>query len=244
MERVRAPPPGNALAGRARHQRTAEAAGPGGGNGYRLSPSPLPGSARPRRIPRPETALLLDVSRSLLVALQRVAHEKPEILTPHLDDLVRHATSTDLPHAQIRELARRAALALASPADPRTDTIRYANRPASCLIDRDQRERIDRRLSQEHRYRFDEMDTIPYWYAPLARVFGIPVDTVAESAERWILDTWGLDENDWWTDARELREGADRGTNEHGHGSIPPEKASSSTSNTTQRRPPPGELTD
>jgi NACHT domain len=161
----------------------------------------------------------------LLVALQRVAHEKPEILTPHLDDLARHATSTNLPHAQIRELARGAALALASPADPRTDTIRYANRPASCLADRDHRERTDRRLSQEHRYRFDEMDTIPYWYTPLARVFGVPVDTVAESAERWILDTWGLDENDWWTDARKLRDERTAERMSGGHGSIPPEES-------------------
>lgn len=167
----------------------------------------------------------MSAATALLVAIERVAHEKPEILTPHLDDLVRHAISTDLPHTQIRELARRAALALAAPSDPRTDTLRYANRPASCLTDRVQRERIDRRQSQEHRYRFDEMDTIPYWYTPLARVFGVPVDTVAESAEGWILDTWGLDESDWWTDARELRDERTAERMRHGHGSIPPEES-------------------
>jgi hypothetical protein len=163
----------------------------------------------------------------LLVSLQRVAYEKPEILRPYLDDLIRHATSNSLPHAQIRELARGAALALASPTDPRTDIIRYANRPASCLTDRRQEERIDRRLSQEHhyRYQFDEMDTIPYWYAPLARIFGVPVDTVAESAERWILDAWGLDKDDWWTDVRELRDERTAERMSGGHGSIPPEES-------------------
>ena len=167
----------------------------------------------------------MSAAAALLAALQRTAQEKPEILAPHLDDLVRHATKTELPHIQIRELARRTALSLAPPDDPRTAALRYANQPSSCLTDRRRRESFDRRMTVGHRYRFDQMDTIPYWYTPLARVFGVPVDTVAEYAERWILDIWGLGEGDWWTDARELRDERTAARMHAGHGSIPPEES-------------------
>ena len=149
----------------------------------------------------------------------------PALLVPHLDELIRHATSRDLPHAQIRELARQAALAVADPADPRTDTLRYANQPTAVIpTGNPGTHGSDRRISEDRRYRFDQMDTLPYWYAPLARVFDIPVDTVAELAEGWILDRWGLGEDDWWTDARELRDQQSWKRTSHRQGSIPPEE--------------------
>ena len=167
----------------------------------------------------------LSAAAGLLVALQRVASDRPDVLAPHLNDLIRHATSRDLPHAQIRELARQAALAVADPADPRIATLGYANRPTCCLVRRARHHHgSDRRVSDHRRYRFDQMDTLPYWYAPLARVFDIPVDAVAELAEAWILDRWGLGEDDWWTDARELRDQRSWQRTSHRQGSIPPEE--------------------
>ena len=119
----------------------------------------------------------LSASTGLLVALQQIAVTDPALLVPHLDELIRHATSRDLPHAQIRELARQAVLAIAAPADPRTETLRSANQPDRCHTYRKPRQaHSDRRISEDRRYRFDQMDTIPYWYAPLARVFDIPVE--------------------------------------------------------------------
>jgi hypothetical protein len=167
----------------------------------------------------------LSATAGLLVALHRVAIDRPAVLAPHFTDLARHATSRDLPHAQIRELARQAAIALANPADPALDALRHANQPVCCHTDRKRHHSpTDRRVSGNHRYRFDSLDTIPYWYAPLAYVFDVPVDTVAEIAERWILDRWGLGRDDWMTDARELRDERSWRRMSHGHGSIPPEE--------------------
>jgi hypothetical protein len=167
----------------------------------------------------------LSAAAGLLVALCRVANERPAVIAPHLEDLIRHATSRDLPHAQIRELARQAALAITDPSDPATTMLRHANRPASCIVNRQPYHfDDDRRISDERRYDFDSMDTIPYWYAPLARVFDVPVDVVAEHAERWILDEWGLGRDDWWTDQRELRDQSSSDRMSHSHGSIPPEE--------------------
>lgn len=171
----------------------------------------------------------------LLVALDRVAADRPNVLAPHLDVFVRHATSRELPHAQIRELARRTALSLtaSTPGSGRPgadiDAAREAlwgvNRPDRCRRIRGRSHGLnDRRVSESRRYRFDAMDTLPYWYAPLARVFDVPLDTVAEHAEPWILDEWGLDEADWWSDARELRDQRSYERMGHRHGSIPAEE--------------------
>ncbi|AGK81541.1 hypothetical protein SFUL_6661 [Streptomyces microflavus DSM 40593] len=168
----------------------------------------------------------LSAVTGLLTALHRVAWDKPALMREHFDVFVRHATNTDLPHAQIRELARRTALALAAPDDPFRDQLEAANRPDCC--------RSDRTLKYEHggglsdvgdRYRFDAIDTVPYWFRPLAKVFNLPVDTIARKAETWILDKWGLSEKDWWTDARELRSERVSARMGHRHGSIPPEES-------------------
>ena len=167
----------------------------------------------------------LSAAAGLLVALHRVAADRPAVLAPHVADLFRHATSRSLPHVQIRELARQTALTVADLADSRIDALHHANQPASCHTERKPRHTgSDRRVSGNRRYHFDEMDTIPYWYVPLARVFDIPVNTVAELAEVWILDRWGLGEDDWMTDVRELRDQQSWKRTSHRHGSIPPEE--------------------
>jgi len=161
---------------------------------------------------------------ALLTALARVAADRPALLSPHVEALVRVATSRDLPHAQIRELARSAALAVTGDLGAVPDELRHVNRPVACSVDREHRYGNDRHVSDDRRYRFDEMDTIPYWYAPLARVFGAEVDAVAECAERWILDEWTRSEDDWMTDARELRDERSYRQMSNDHGCIPPEE--------------------
>jgi len=167
----------------------------------------------------------LSAAAALLAALARVAADKPAVLAAQLPALARAAASRDLPHAQIRELARRTALAVAGPGAGGGDDLRLANQPAACSVDRKQHHHGDgRQISEDRRYDFDQMDTLPYWYAPLARVFDLPVDAVAERAERWILDEWGLAKDDWWSDARELRDQRSYQRMSAGHGSIPPEE--------------------
>lgn len=168
----------------------------------------------------------LSAAAAMLSALARVATDRPEVLAGQISALVRHATSRELPHAQIRELARQAAIAAASPGMSLPEGLGLANQPVACLASRKRRHHRDARaFSEEHRYQFDQMDTIPYWYAPLARVFDVPVETVAELAEGWILDKWGLSQDDWWKDTRELRDQRSWTRTSHRHGSIPPEES-------------------
>jgi hypothetical protein len=66
------------------------------------------------------------------------------------------------------------------------------------------------------------MDTLPYWYTPLARVFNIPLGDVAQRAERWIVDELGMGEDDWMADVRELRDERTAERMSHRQGAIPP----------------------
>ncbi|MFE3559490.1 hypothetical protein ACFXKW_32240 [Streptomyces sp. NPDC059193] len=167
----------------------------------------------------------LSAAAALLVTLHRVVVDRPALLAPHLAALVRHATNRDLPHAQIRELARQAALAISKPEDRQIDLLQHANQPTCCHVDRKAgHSRSDRQVSKDRRYDFDLMDTIPYWYAPLAHVFDVPVDTIGEAAEAWILDRWGLGHDDWMADARELRDQRSWERMSHRQGSIPAEE--------------------
>lgn len=168
----------------------------------------------------------LSAAAAMLSTLARVAADRPEVLAGQIPALVRHATSRELPHAQIRELARQAAIAAASPGTSLPEGLSLVNQPVACLASRKRlHHRDSRAVSEEHRYQFDQMDTIPYWYAPLARVFDVPVDTVADLAEEWILDKWGLSQDDWWKDTRELRDQQSWTRMSAGHGSIPPEES-------------------
>jgi hypothetical protein len=52
------------------------------------------------------------------------------------------------------------------------------------------RPRFDERPSP--RFHFDAMDTLPYWYGPLAQVFNLPLEQVIDRAEKWIVDYLGF----------------------------------------------------
>lgn len=163
----------------------------------------------------------------LLTVMQRVADENPAVLARHLPVIAAVATDRTLPHAQIRELARTTALTLAASV-PGGDTgdLAWANRPTACHAARDRHRSLGdgNRNRPGARYAFDATDTLPYWFTPLARVFGVDVADVSERAERWIVDEWQLSTDDWMTDVRELRDEGTAGRMMHRHGSIPPEE--------------------
>ena len=55
------------------------------------------------------------------------------------------------------------------------DAIAFANQPAACRIDRHHPSHRDQGRDGQARFRFNQMDTVPYWFAPLGWVFGIAV---------------------------------------------------------------------
>lgn len=168
-------------------------------------------SAGPFRSPRLDF-FWLSARVSTLVLLLRLADEFPAAVAPYAVEIAGQALSVDLPHAQIRELARQTALSLSSTVpgsipSAMVDELRRANRPLACRFPRgiDYNSAEDRE-DEEERFEFDSMDTVPYWFAPLGRVFGVSTGDVCRRAERWIVDVWGRTDKEWWTDPREIEQ--------------------------------------
>lgn len=167
----------------------------------------------------------------LMVLLERLADERPEMLQPHVETISRHALSTDFPHAQIRELAKRTVLRIVEhepailPRDE-IDKLQRSNEPRSCRYPRQSPFELglNDRLKDDsvgERFGFSSMDTIPYWYAPLGRVFAQDADAVTAKAEAWVCDCWGRTHGDWWNDPRELRSERTAMYASNNHGSMP-----------------------
>jgi hypothetical protein len=164
----------------------------------------------------------------LFLTLARIAEEHPETLEVHLDELIRAATSREFPHAAIRDMAKRAALAVIekrriSVPDAAKTELQMANEPAACLVERRHRYgRGDaRRDREDRRFRFDSMDTLPYWFGPLGQVFDRGSQEIADRAEVWIVDRLGFTNDDWWRDQRELRREGRWQEMHNDHGTIP-----------------------
>jgi hypothetical protein len=164
----------------------------------------------------------------LFLTLARIADEQPAVMAPHLQMLMQTATSRDFPHAAIRHMAKRAAFSIIEkrdislPSEARTG-LQMANEPTACLVERKFRhgQGDARRDREDRRFGFDSMDTLPYWFEPLGRVFDLGAHDVADRAEAWIVDRLGFTDGDWWADQRELSREDRWQEMRNDHGSVP-----------------------
>jgi hypothetical protein len=168
----------------------------------------------------------------LTISLYRISAETPEALSSCKTQIFDLATSSELPHVGIREYAKRAllqltfagAISLTSLEKVQIDQINAALKGRTAKKKGMQRS-FGRVRDDKRRFKFDDMDTIRYWYEDLLRFFPtVSQNQVLEIAERWILDKWGADpEANWWN--KEPRKGRydERryGLWSHGHGSLP-----------------------
>jgi hypothetical protein len=168
----------------------------------------------------------LSARQWLFAVIARLADEQPATLRPHLPSLISIARDKDLPHAAIREMARRAAISVASAElavdEGRLEELRSLNEPTACVVERRFRDDSSSRTTRKNeRFHFDSMDTQPYWFWPLAKVFNSTTHEVAARVESWVVDRLGFSDDDAWTDRRELSREHDHNLMRNDHGSIP-----------------------
>jgi hypothetical protein len=81
------------------------------------------------------------------------------------------------------------------------------------------------RKDDERRFKFDSMDTLPYWYEPLLRTFAqLGGERLLQEIEHWIIDSWGYsgDIRELAKERRRRRlESSDFTLIDHRHGSRP-----------------------
>lgn len=170
-----------------------------------------------------------------MMALARIAWETPNCIQGCRDWLFEQAESAAFPHLLVRASAKQALQGLAH-ADPnsfsKADCARIAAINTSKLVTQQStvqswHKGFDRHrpLGEEgRRFRFDSLDSLPYWYSPLMRCFAEPdPGAFLEWAERWIVDDLRITGDIWSYDKlrgnhRFNRRGRD---SSNSHGSLP-----------------------
>lgn len=165
----------------------------------------------------------------LLIALARVAHESPTTLIPYSEFLVNQALNNQ--HVLIRSLAAEAALTLenhgAINLSPGTQHRMLMVNIAQLEPQPSNEERpIDNQQGQSSETNKDRfffgIDIGPYWFEPLARLFGISQFVVEDEAVRVICGDWNHDEDFYRDgDTRTKRGIFHEQETWHSHGSLP-----------------------
>lgn len=166
-----------------------------------------------------------------VLAWDRVAEERPDIARHAGPTLLQIALDETFPHVLVRSFARDACdkLAAAGLLSLNPDAkigLQHVNETP--LPRSPTSKSIEREFSvndESRRFKFDWMDTLPYWYQPLLRAFAnLDCEHFLKEVEHWIIDVWGYD-----GDIRDRDNERRRGLNgdrdwmlsSHRHGSTP-----------------------
>ena len=165
-----------------------------------------------------------------MIALRRCASDDPAAVAVWGPKLLAIAADEDLPHLLIRAHAKAASQALVASGHMTLNAVEAASLAKANLsplgvVQSDAPRARRSRLSTpgERRFHFDQLDTVPYWYVPLAGTFAdCSLEHFQDVAEVWIMDSWNT-ESDVWKWEREPRKfrGDIARSLSGGHGSIP-----------------------
>ncbi|WP_162907940.1 hypothetical protein [Allorhizocola rhizosphaerae] len=166
-----------------------------------LTHNPVADFFPPDQEPRSMSAV-----QALHMIFARLAHRKPGTIRHLTTHLAQVAVDREFPHAVIRQFAKMSveAIEAAFPATVEPELlnqVRFANQPLGCSIEKQSRRGGERDIG-DTRFRFDYMDTIPYWLAPVSRLFhNVTTNDIATMADDLITDKWGRTKDEARADA-------------------------------------------
>ncbi|OSQ39091.1 hypothetical protein THS27_21550 [Thalassospira sp. MCCC 1A01428] len=135
-----------------------------------------------------------------VVAWSKIVSENSEVGMIASQKLLEIALNETFPHLLVRSFAKDACLTLLSDGEL---SIEPDQSVALELADTTHLDRIprlehhiqreDRASNDERRFQFDNVDTVPYWYAPFVRSFAsLSLTKLLDVAEHWIVDVWKI----------------------------------------------------
>lgn len=137
----------------------------------------------------------------LWIALDRIAKENGSALKEYTHAYLTVLNDKALPHLLVMKFAKSTCLTLAA-----SDKTVF-NTAEMLVIEKAVAPTTRRKGKRTHTgtratknpgkttFHFDSLDTIPYWYQPLARILDLPVDSLLEKADDFITNRWGYREN-------------------------------------------------
>jgi hypothetical protein len=171
----------------------------------------------------------------LLIGLARAAKERPGLIAPHVDFLVKLAFNGE-PHVLIREFAKRTILALldAGFLEPQADlrqrllVVNVSTLPSVESKSYQRLKNMERNVEDKADMEDDKdrfyfgIDIGPYWLAPLGTCFGKSQTSIEREALQVIRNDWKLSgSNRWDEDERHRRKIFKNMQTHHSHGSYP-----------------------
>lgn len=166
-----------------------------------------------------------------VVAWDRIAGERADMAGEAGPALLQIALDGSFPHLLIRSFARDACLKLVAAGrlslnSEERSALRRVNRsPLPRSPEAKSGHRHFAHKDEGRRFKFDWMDTLPYWYEPLIRTFAdVDRERFLQQVEHWIIDVWGYsgDIRDFEKERRRGRfEDRDSALTRNDHGSKP-----------------------
>jgi NACHT domain. len=186
---------------------------------------------------KPDTPFYWIASRLwLVIAIARIANENPSAVKHLTGWLFEIATDGEFPHVILRAFAKSALSSLLKNEEIKLSAVQQGifeqinTSPYPRQKNADsQREHFDKyqyKEKEERRFRFDSLDTLPYWYAGKQRLFAdLGFEEFLDVAEHWIVDKWGVTDNPWmWSQEKRKERFSESPLNRldrNDHGSLP-----------------------
>ncbi len=161
----------------------------------------------------------------LWISIERIAKENGGILFPYSGNLIKELKNKELPHAQIKYFIKSACEELIKQVKTifNTEALDVINKTLVCKLIPKPAVKPPSRGSYRRgdittKFKFDMMDTVPYWYSSLAEALDCTTNDVLLRADKFITTHWGYTGN-----TRENDPGAsgDWGLRSNRHGSEP-----------------------
>jgi hypothetical protein len=145
----------------------------------------------------------------LLIALDKIAVEHPELVCSHKQFLFEQALSETFPHIIIRELAKNTILALNASghiplSDEETEALTTINKnviPRVAVEDSYKKGFDKHSFNDDERngsFKFDSIGMLPDWYSQALRSFVfVSKEEFLNLAEKWIIKEWNVTGEPW-----------------------------------------------
>lgn len=172
----------------------------------------------------------------LIITIARIADES-SLTVKHLTQwLLDIASDKDFPHVILRDFAKSAISGLIKNKEitlnsKQLSIFKKINKSpfSKSSPEKAVRTHFDKyryKESEDRRFHFDSMDTIPYWYSGKERMFvDLDLEEYMDVAEHWIVDKWEVTDNPWmWSQEKRQNRLSSyplERMNRNGHGSLP-----------------------
>jgi hypothetical protein len=165
----------------------------------------------------------------LWLCIEKISFQNPELIIRFKNELILELQNTELPHVLIQYFIKATCLNLRKYDGKLFST--KENKVIDGILESNFKPVKEERLKRQQRkyksdesewkFKFDSMDTLPYWYRHLGNCYNLSEYDVADLAEKYIVEKWGFTGDVYKDDHIETSSDNDYYLTQNGHGENP-----------------------